>query len=222
LHHRPTGSGPGPAGGPPSRPRPRRGPHPLRQGHRAAQLPLPPVRRQSGVAGAGARRPRSAHLLPAALPGGRGSALGAEAAAPPALPRRWARRPQRSAGDPTPATLLALDGSALRRLSPTPFPPRHRLSRSLGNHHPPATWLLHAIRLRPSAHLTPTSTNNLILRLAILATQGHHPGGGGDPLLGARLRNPISPTGQPLTERSRLANQTGVPGVVREDLGAHG
>src|SRR5205085_8726967 len=111
--------------GPPPRPRPRRGPHPLRQGHRPAQLPLPPVRRQPGLAGARARRPGPAHLLPAPLPGRRGALLGTQDPPSSTPPRRRPRGSQRPPRVPPPAALLALGVAARRRLSPASRPARH-------------------------------------------------------------------------------------------------
>ena len=115
----------GPARGPPSRPRSRRGPHPLRQGHRPAQLPFPPVRRQPGLAGTGARRPGLAHLLPAPMPRRRGPLLGTQGAPPSTPPRGRPRGSQRAARVPPAATFRAVDAAACGGLSAATFPAVH-------------------------------------------------------------------------------------------------
>ena len=59
LHHRPARPRCGHVGAASPPPRPRRGPYPLRQGHRAAQPALRPAAPQPGLAGTGAHRPRT-------------------------------------------------------------------------------------------------------------------------------------------------------------------
>jgi hypothetical protein len=95
------------------------------QGHRAAQLPLPPVRRQPGLVGAGARRSGPALLLPAPLLGWRGTRLGTKDPPPSTTSRRRPRRPQRSPRIPPPPALLALGVAARRRLSAATRPVHH-------------------------------------------------------------------------------------------------
>jgi hypothetical protein len=76
------------AAGPPPRPRPRRGPHPLRQTHRLRPAPVPPVRDQRRLARTCPDRLRPARLNPTPDPRRRPCRSGTETTALPAAAHR--------------------------------------------------------------------------------------------------------------------------------------
>src|SRR5215217_2108169 len=98
------------------RQRPRRGPHPRRQGHRPGQVPVQGACAQRGVAGDRHARPRPDHLDSGAAARRRTSEGRAQAAAPPAAARCRPACLPRPARQVAPAARLAMGHRARRRL----------------------------------------------------------------------------------------------------------
>jgi len=128
-HQHPAGTA-AMAGGPPPRPRPGRGPDPLRERHRSGPATLPGIRDQPSLVPRRRDRRRPDRLATDPRPGRRVGARGTQTAALPAATHRSPPRPRTTPPLATHPIDMALGKVAYRRVHPDRGHPRTRLTRS--------------------------------------------------------------------------------------------